>query len=357
VKLAWWPHTTDERVASFRLRCLQIVGNLRTRGHDAYVYVPGGTAPDVLVLSKRYDANTLAIALALSREGTRLVLDLCDNHFQHDGDGPLTQRSAELRHAIQSVHLVTAASEALAETIRRECPDAPQIHVIDDAAEDPSEPRWVSRWSAWGAEARLNGLKLWLQTYPLHRRLVWFGSHGSPGVQAGLTDLAKLYPLLASKVASDGPLSLTIVSNHAARAAEITSGWTVPTHYLEWKPTTFSRALREHSLALIPITQNPFTRCKTANHVLSAFTHGLNVVADAIPSYSPFKECAVFGNWEFGLGPYLDMAGRRNQDVSQGQMIARERYSLDHVTAQWLDVAQSAMSQVPADPSHRKPSA
>ena len=356
MRLAWWPHTNDTRVASFRLRCQQIVKNLRELGHEAAFYAPGKLPPDVLVLSKRYDANTLAVALALSREGTRLVLDLCDNHFQHDGDEPLTRRSAELRHAVQSVHLVTTASEALAETVRRECPSAPPIHVVDDAAEDPSEPSLVSRWSAWAAEARLNRLKQWLRTYPLHRRLVWFGSHGSPGVQAGLSDLAKLYPLLASKVALEGPLSLTIISNHAGRAAEITSGWTVPTHYLEWMPTTFSRALREHSLALIPITQNQFTRCKTANRVLSAFTHGLNVVADAIPSYAPFNECAVLDNWELGLGLYLDMADRRNQDIAQGQMIAHERYSLDHVTAQWLAVAQSAMSQVPATPSHRQPS-
>lgn len=357
MKLAWWPHTTDERVASFRLRCMQIVQSLRTRGHDASVYIPGSAPPDVLVLSKRYDAATLETAQALSRGGTRLVLDLCDNHFQHDGDGPLARRSAELRRAIQSVHLVTAASEALADTIRRECLDAPQIHVIDDAAEDPFNPSGFSRWSAWAAEARLNRLKQRLRAYPLHRRLVWFGSHGSPGVQAGLTDLIKLYPLLASKVASDGPLSLTIISNHSGRAAEVTSGWTVSTHYLEWMPTTFSRALREHSLALIPITQNPFTRCKTANRVLSAFTHGLNVVADAIPSYSPFEECAVLDNWEFGLGSYLKMGDRRNQDVVQGQMIARERYSLNHVTAQWLAVAQSVMSQVPVDPSYPKRSA
>jgi hypothetical protein len=89
----WWPHTTDARIASFRLRCLRIVEHLRGQGVNAALYRRAEAPPPrVLVLSKRYDAATVAHALQCRAAGTRVVLDLCDNHFHYEGADPSLER-------------------------------------------------------------------------------------------------------------------------------------------------------------------------------------------------------------------------------------------------------------------------
>jgi hypothetical protein len=349
VKVAWWPHTTDVRVASFRLRCQQIVERLARQGHAASLYDRNAPAPDVLVLSKRYDAASLAQAQRLANEhGTRLILDLCDNHFHHapGSTEPLARRAAELRAAVVAVDMVTTASQALAQTVRLECPSVRHVCVVDDAVEPPYEPAWLAKLAEPRAEARLQAMRRWLQQLPQvprSRRLVWFGNHGSPGVEAGLSDLERLRTLL-ERHAANSPMTLTIISNNAAKAAQLTQDWTLPTHYLEWHAATFSRALAEHSAAIVPISPNPFTLCKTANRVLTSFVHGLNVIADSIPSYAPFASCVVLDDWEFGVGRYLETPERRRADIEQGSALARERYGLDRIAGQWVAAAKTALT-------------
>ena len=347
MNVAWWPHTTAPQVASVRLRCLQIVRQLRDWGHEASVYRPGDRAPQTLVLSKRYDAETLRHALSLSREaGTKLVLDLCDNHFVHGDDDPggrLARRAQDLRDAIAQVHLVTTASAALAEVVRTQCAGRlPPVCVVDDAAEPPQALRRAFSWENLRARAALLRLRHWQARHtdvPTARRFVWFGNHGSPGVDGGMSDLARLRPALEQSASATGPLGLTVISNSAERHAQLTRGWTVPTFYLPWHADTFSTALQAHGTALIPIALNPFTACKTANRVLTAFQHGLNVVADAIPSYAPFSGCAVLDDWTFGLNGYGTPAqqSRRQADLLAGTAIAAEQFSLAKIGAQWLD--------------------
>lgn len=348
MRLAWWPQVADPRVASFRLRCLRVVGALRASGHDAFVYQPGKAPPDVLTLSKRYDPATLLHALELARtSGTKIVLDLCDNHFHFEGDaeGALASRARYLRDAVASVDMITASSQALADIIRQECPQSPAVSIVDDAAEQPSHLRWWQRWTDSISYASLQQLNLWHQrnaNVALARRFVWFGNHGSLGVEGGMSDLRHLRAILEESFRQAGPLSLTVVSNKREKYEQITAEWKVPTFYLDWHANNFSQVLQTHSAALIPVTTNSFTVCKTANRVLTAFQHGLNVIADAIPSYAEFKTCAVLDDWEFGLNGYSAMAEQRRKDVAEGQRIAHERYSLERVTAQWLDAARAA---------------
>jgi hypothetical protein len=355
MKIAWWPHTTDPRVASFRLRCQQIVERLSMLGHAASLYEPNAAPPEVLVLSKRYDSASLAHAQSLAgAHGTRIVLDLCDNHFHHtlDSAEPLAERALQLRAAVRAVDLVTTASQALAETVQRESPEVRRVLVVEDAVEHPFEPGWLGKLAEPRVEARLQALRRWLQAMPhvnRSKRLVWFGNHGSPGVEAGLSDLARVRPLLERHA----DLGLTIISNNADRAAQVTSGWTLPTHYIEWHAQTFSRALREHSAVIIPVSRNPFTLCKTANRVLTATMHGLNVIADSIPSYAPFASCVVLDDWPFGLGEYLGMADRRRSDIESATALAHRRYSLDRIAEQWIAAAQTALA-LPAQPPARK---
>ncbi len=340
--VVFWPHTDDLRVASFRLRCAQIVQGLQGQGLAATqlrARRPRLTAgPRWLVLSKRYDADSLEAAEAFRRaHGARLALDLCDNHFHHasDPDGQLALRADRLRRACRSVDRVVACSQVLADVVREQVPGC-EVRVVVDAAEAPRPQRWWDRWRNRADWRSLTALQEWQrqQGTPVHRRLVWFGNHGSPGVDGGLADLAALRALLEEAHATS-PLSLTVISNRQQAWQEMMQAWRVPSHYLPWSATTFSTALRWHSLALIPIRANPFTRCKTANRVLTAALHGLNVAADAIPSYEPLRAGGVFDDWPLGLGPYLDDQALRAEHRARLQALCAARYSLPQILAQW----------------------
>lgn len=344
MKVRWWPHTDDRRVASFRLRCLQVIEQLRAQGLDAALYERNKTdAPDVLVLLKRYDADSLTHALQLRRSGTTVLLDLCDNHFHvADATPALLARAESLRQAVRAVDVVVAASDALAQVIRAECPEQSQVVVIADAAELPYDPPWFERLANLRAEIDLRRFRQALEGNSVapHRRLVWFGNHGSPGVDGGMSDLARIRSVL-EKAAEKRPLSLSVISNHRQKFEQHLGEWHIPTHYLEWQPGTFSRALRLQSAAVIPVGLNPFTRCKTNNRLASAFLHGLNVLADGIPSYTEFADCALLDNWDADLDAYLEAASERAADVKAGVAILTDRYSLPTVAAGWRGLFQA----------------
>ncbi|ACB33242.1 hypothetical protein Lcho_0970 [Leptothrix cholodnii SP-6] len=337
-RIEWWPHTTDTRIASYRLRCAQIVEALRDQGHDVGLHRPGGPVPDTLVLSKRYDARTLEQATQYrSRSGTRLILDLCDNHFffSADPDGTLQQRADRLRNACQRVDQVIVCSRSLAQVVRQEAPKA-DIAVVADAAEPPDDLSWLARLREPRAEIRLHRLRRWLAQARVDpaRRLIWFGNHGSAGVDGGMADLLTVRSSL-ERAAAEAPLSLTVVSNSETAYRSLLHGWRLPTAYLPWSQSTFSTALRLHSAAIIPIQSNPFTQCKTANRVLTAGLHGLNVIADAIPSYEDFRGCTVLDDWPHGLGDYLHDRSRRESDLSAAQALTRNAYELAQIAADW----------------------
>lgn len=293
--------------------------------------------PSVLVLSKRYDPPSLEHAASLRQKArVRLLLDLCDNHFHHHGDDRrLKQRADALRTACRMVDQVVVASQALAEAVRTQCPDA-QVLVIPDAVEPPFMPAGWQQWREPRAEWRLRRFALQLQRAgaAYSRRLVWFGNHGSVGTDGGMADLLAIRAQLEqAHVAS--PISLSVVSNNEEKFRSLTAGWRLPCLYLPWHGATFSRALRLHSACVIPVGLNPFTRCKTNNRVATALLHGLNVVATRIPSYDEFSACVVLDDWPAGLGAYLSDAPRRARDVQAGQQILEQRYSVQAVAAQW----------------------
>lgn len=336
--VAWWPHTTDTRVASFRLRCRQVVSALRARRVRSWIYLPGAAVPRVMVLSKRYDEQTLAHALDLkARSGMRIVLDLCDNHFfvPEDDSGTLRRRADQLRHAVRSVDTVITSSVELARAVTDHCPGVSTPSVVPDAVE---LPHWPSP-STWLMNPRLGKEMLQLSIairssgVPMARRLLWFGSHGSPGIEGGMSDLARIREPL-ERACSRSALWLTVVSNRREKYRELLEGWAIPSRYVPWRIETFSRIARWHSAAVIPISPNPFTNCKTNNRLATAFIHGLNVIADCIPSYEEFSSCAVLNSWVKGLGEYLEDSDARASHLVTARHLL-DHYSLSSVTDGW----------------------
>lgn len=122
----FWTHTLNSNIASYRLRCVRVMDGLRSNGVVAVQYHKGDV-PEKLILSKRYDATSIQHALYLKQTfGTKLYLDLCDNHFYCSVPSiEAVTRANQLREAVGSVDFVISSSQYLAEVIRQEVVDAP----------------------------------------------------------------------------------------------------------------------------------------------------------------------------------------------------------------------------------------
>lgn len=348
MRLRWWPHTTDAGVASTRLRCLRVLSALRAEGLDTGLYARGDPAPDLLVLAKRYDPASLSQALDLRASGSKLVLDLCDNHFHCDPPTAAWQRRADaLRAAVRSVDAVTVATAALARVLHDECsPSLPPVHVIGDAAETalPAGDRWRHPFDEW-ALSRLQR-QVEADRAQAGVQLLWFGNHGSDNAEAGMRDLLRIgEPLRA--LAARRRIGLTVISNHRRKFGSVVAALGIRCRYLPWRAGTFSRAAALHDIALLPIGLNPFTACKTNNRVTTALTHGLAVIADPIDSYLEFADSVALGDWATHLPALADDAPRRRDMVARGRRRIEQSWQLPTIVAQWRQTL-TAVASMPA---------
>jgi hypothetical protein len=297
------PHTQNPNIASYRLRCLRVMEGLRHQGIDVRIFSEGDV-PEKLVLSKRYDPTSVQQALELKKNfGTKLYLDICDNHFYYKTPEPAAlKRAAQLRSAVKSVDVVIASSEYLAEAVRNESDYSTPVVVIGDVVEFPHEPGLLEKIKHPISFSKLKMLEFFIRKLgPVkHRRLVWFGNHGSGYADGGMNDIQTIRTYLED-VHRETPISLTIISNSWLKYKKLTKDWTVPVYYLTWNKTFFSIALKLHGMSVIPIKKNPFTMAKTNNRISTSLVHGLRVISDEIPSYAEYKSIILTNGWERDL--------------------------------------------------------
>jgi hypothetical protein len=333
--VGWRPTSNDPRVASVRIRCLNPLGELRRQGYPVELYQPtrrGSYA--AVVFSKVYDEAAQAEAERLRSAGAWVVLDLCDNHFHGASEvEALRKASARLRRMLGLAHELVASTEAMAEVLREETGGQTRVTVIGDAVETTITGVRTAPWDRWLARRRLRALTTRLAGGSVSR-LVWFGSHGGPSGDHGMGDLETVRPLLES-LHGEHPLSLTVISNSAEKFERLIRPWRLPTHYLEWSPVTFLPALRLHEIAVIPIRETPFTRCKTNNRLATALAAGLAVVASSIPSYLPFASSCTLDDWPGGLRRYILDPESRRRAVTAGQALVQREWALPVIADQW----------------------
>jgi hypothetical protein len=292
-----------------------------------------------VVVSKRYDDDTVNQLRRFKRNGGRLVLDLCHNDFQ-----PRSQQQKHL-HRVENLRLLTtladvivAASEPLAQIVTRECPGAGKVMVIGDVPDSLSivrNPFWERAWSRWTIareQAHLN------RAAPDEvARLVWFGNANKRGQQDwGMGELARIAPMLV-ELNRVFPLHLTVISNNAQRFREDIAALMPASRYIRWRPSTVDALLGLQHIALIPAHPNEFTACKSDNRVVTALRAGLAVVADPVPSYAPYGEVIQIGSMEAGLRHYLAHPSKRIAESAQGQARVLHPGQTQRIVAQWIE--------------------
>jgi glycosyltransferase involved in cell wall biosynthesis len=324
-----------------RIRCLNPLAALRAGGYPAEIFDRSRAGRyAAVVYSKVYDDASREEALWLKSRGVRIAFDLCDNHFfDARGEPAAEPRRRRLIGMMKAAdHLVTS-TDALADVMRTESGDERPITIIGDGVETAIT---TPRASAWQLALRSMALRRLLTTLARERAtgttpLVWFGSHGSPTATSGMGDLRMIRPV-CEEIAGRHKISLTVISNSWRAYLRTTSRWRIPTRYLSWHPETFLQALSAHAIAVIPIRLDPFTMCKTNNRLATALQAGVAVVADAIPSYEPFRDVAFLNDWKQGLETYLANPTTRAQHVAEGRRIIARDWTNARVAARWRDL-------------------
>lgn len=336
--IGWKPSSLDRQVASSRLRCLIPMAELQSRGFLIELFDPRHAHRyAAVVYSKTYDDASYQQAVKLRRAGIRIIFDLCDNHFYNPQNLSYWKEARQrLTRMMELADALVVSSEALAEVVKRELATQCSIAVIGDPVETDLNNWPMANWRRWLAVRQAAWLCAKLRAGQEQGRtpLIWFGNHGSPYAEGGMLDLQRLGPLLEG-LNRRSPISLTVISNSRWKYQRYIRPWRIPTHYLAWHPATFLPLLREHVIAVIPISPNPFTWCKSNNRLALALNEGVAVVADPIPSYGDFAGACCLGDWETGLDSYLMDPQLRRSHVGTARTIIRNEWSISRITDRW----------------------
>ncbi len=339
-RIGWKPRFVDPRVASTRIRCLNPLLELQSLDYPVEIFDRRRSSEyAAVVYSKLYDDATYREAMALQQHGARIVLDLCDNHFYNpNGLASLSKAGEQLKRMMGLADALVASTTAMSDVMRAEFPEARKITVIEDSVETEIRGVRTTFWESWRGHRELPKLLRALAQEKRNGRtpLVWFGIHGGSNAEYGMLDLVKLQPVLET-INSAYPLSLTVISNSKQKYNRSIKAWRLPTYYLEWRPHTVFAALRAHTIAVVPISQNPFTRCKSNNRLALSLSMGLAVVADSIPSYQAFADVCFLDEWRLGLERYLSDIELRRRHVERGQALVASEWSITRIAEKWRD--------------------
>lgn len=342
MKIGWKPRHNDVKAAGTRIRCLAPMGELRRRGYDAEVFDSRNIDRySVVVFSKVYDDRTYQEIVSLKARGAKIVFDLYDNHFYNPNSLPaLAKAKDEILRMMMASDAVVASTEAMANEMREQQRTATSpLVVIGDSVEETSIDVAGRRPYRWFSDLRIQSMlrEIRADKETGATPIIWFGIHGGPNADYGMKDLVNLRSLMED-ISKDYPLSLTIVSNSKSKYRELIAPWEIKTRYVEWDAATFDRVLRMHEIAVIPVTLNPFTRCKSPNRLMQALYSGLAVVADPVPSYEEFSGVAAIGDWEGGLRSYLRDPNKRKGDVERGRKLITDQWTVERITDRWEEL-------------------
>jgi glycosyltransferase involved in cell wall biosynthesis len=336
IQVGWVVNRPNGSVASYRLRCCGVLPLLSERGVSAKL-VPlrrvDETGIDVAIFSKKYGNVERDAATSLSRRGVKVILDLCDNHLLSHPEFPqLIQRRELLLRMIDAVDLVTCSTPTLAAFIPH-----PNVEVVDDLLEEIRTPFWGSYFTS------VLSYSIWPRPAKNVFKLIWFGRSGKLFPPFGLCDVERMLPVL-DRLHREIPLSLTVVSDSREKFNRFVHQQAFLVEYFSWRSWMMPHLLRRHHVCLIPINENDFTRCKTANRAAFALRCGVPVVAEPIPSYAELAEYIEVGDLEQGIRRVIEDVPSALVKVEKGREFIERRYASACIVAQWEAAILRAIS-------------
>jgi hypothetical protein len=296
------------------------------RGDDDVARITSGR-PAALILSKllagpgsnEHVARHERLAARLKAEKIPFCIDVCDNYFE-------TAAAQPMRRMLALADAVIANSEATADLLHEQAGARP-IVIADPAEGVRTEPLPAPR----SGLARLFGKRRPARA----AELLWFGA-------PLLKPLAALLPELA-RYSGKQALSLHLVTapfpevtDFMRRAAA--AGPRLAVRFTPWSLDAIPTALAAADIVLLPgDPTDPARTGASANRVIQALWAGRYAVANGVPSYWQFKDCAHIGDDLLaGIDWALGHPAAARARILRGQDIVERYFSTSTIGAAWL---------------------
>lgn len=338
-------------LASHRYRVILPAEGLRDLGHevrftepDAWLADDRPGDADVVVIAKflpgrdlaRYQeraSRLLDQARLASRQGSRIVADFNDDHFDHP------QMGAYWRGLADVAGVRVAGSEAMKQRLQAVCGGVAQV-VGDPLGSPQGRPRVhrpasaggsaLTRWWRGGDGADAGaGTRL---------KLLWFGH------PVNWPAMAKWLPALAGH-AAEVPLTLEVVTQPLPAIVEALAAITQRTQgrlaarCLPWDEATQWAAVERCDIVLIPSDpDDPRKAVKTANRLTDAIHAGRWVVASPLPAYRPWADhVSLVDDPIDGLRHWRAHPDQVEAALRSGQRAVEERCSVPAIAQGWVE--------------------
>lgn len=332
--VGWKPKSISRDVASVRFRCLSPMAELQRTGFDIELYSAEADAADrysAVIFSKLYSAADQKLAASLSARGVKTILDLSDNHFYNPAGLPeYVDASANMRAMCSLVDRVVCCSTYLAQVVAQEAKPRRYPLVVGDAVETMVLP--LDAPPPFGDR---DGRPF---------RILWFGSHGSPNAPAGMEDLLRIQKSLAAANAKVG-CELVVLSNNAEKYRALAPRFGIPSRYVEWGEGALMATMAQANLVVVPVTVNPFTKCKSNNRAATALWHGVPVVADRIPAYEDLRSFTFLDDWEAGFAHALAGSREIQMRTAAGSAYVRQNFNISMIAGEWRRAIKSVLAE------------
>lgn len=332
--VGWKPKSDDHNVASVRFRCLTPLNELKRSGFAVELYSPerdASGAYSAVIFSKLYGIRDQQTAASLARRGIKTILDVCDNHFYNPMDLPEYRQAAlDLRQMARIVDRVICCSPHLGGIVAKEAGlglaplivgDAVEVMKLPVDARDPFSPSVNDPF-----------------------RIVWFGSHGSPNAPSGMEDLLRIGKHL-ERAAKSRECELVVISNNLEKFELLRPKLPLPARYVAWDDKALMTEFGHANLVVVPVSPNPFTKCKSNNRVATALWHGLPTLADRIPAYDELSDFAVLDDWELGFKHALAFSQEMRMRTAAGTSYVRANFGNRPIAAEWRRAIKAVHTQ------------
>ena len=332
--VGWKPKSASSDVASVRFRCLSPMKELQRTGFDIQLYSQDAAQAgeySAVIFSKLYTLADQALARTLKAQGVRTILDLSDNHFYNPANLPeYLAAASNMKAMCELVDRVVCCSPHLALIVSQQAKLKRPPLVVGDAVEQISLP--------------IDAVSPFARSHSDPFRITWFGSHGSPNAPAGMEDILRVrthFEVLQSRTNAE----LIVLSNNVEKYRALAPRMGIPSTYVEWGDDALARVLSRTNLVVIPVSQNPFTKCKSNNRAATALWHGIPVIADRIPAYEDLRNFMFLDDWAAGLEHAVAQSREIQLRTVAGTSYVRHNFNISVIAGEWRRAIKTVLAE------------
>jgi glycosyltransferase involved in cell wall biosynthesis len=269
---------------------------------------------DVVIFSKSFNPINEILAQHVKTRGTKIIFDICDNHFEN------------AKHSRHYKTMVELADKIVANTVQMAEIIAYYTNKTAFVIADPYEgPKGIPQFAPKGP----------------FLKLLWFGH------PVNLDSLQAMIPHLFP-LSQQLRLELQIITapNQGVESACLTfnqqHGQQFRLRFSAWSLNAVWQGLQETDIVVIPSLLDNRKIVKSHNRLVESLWAGRFVVAQPIPSYQEFSQWAyVNQDMVAGIQWALQNPQKVVQNISQAQNYIANHFSPEVIGKKWQYVLNS----------------